>query len=355
MRFVPSIHRLTVTGTTALSLFLALAGLPPVPARANISGFGTTGTGFTLNQGQSSDGLSVSGNVATLTNGSGSEGNSLFDTTKQTITAFNVSFTYQDKGSNGVSGSTADGFTFTLQNDTRGAAAVGGTGNSLGYAAAGGTTTHAAVTPSVAVGFNIYNQSGTMLGQNGTFGTANSSNAVLYSGDAINVSLSYANKSLTETLTDASNPTNTSTFTYSVDIANIVGANTAYVGFTGGDGGVDSTQTISNFSYTVVPEPATWANGLGVVGLLGLALRRRHRRARAANAATASSIVCPVPRRAGGFYLPTPSSTLGRQKQALRGVAALDMTHHRSYQPGIGKLSVFTRPSRRAVDLLAIR
>lgn len=277
MKSTQSSRRLARAGSTALSLFLALAALPPAPARANISGFGATGAGFTLNQGQISDGLSVSGNVATLTNGTGSEGNSLFDNTAQSITAFNASFTYQDKGSNGVSGSTADGFTFTLQNDTRGVTAVGGTGNSLGYAAAGGTIIHTAVTPSVAVGFNIYNTSGTFLGQSGTFGASNTSNAVLYSGDAINVSLSYANKVLTETLTDAAHTANTSTFTYSVDIASVVGANTAYVGFTGADGGAVSTQTISNFVYTAVPEPATWAGGFGMVGLLGLTLRRRIR------------------------------------------------------------------------------
>ena len=267
--------RLVLAGTAALSLFLALAGLPPASARADLAGFGGTGTGFGLNQGQAGGGLSVSGDVATLTNGGINEGNSLFANAKQNITAFKVSFTYQDKGSLGVSDLTANGFTFTLQNDGRGAAAVGGTGSSLGYAGAGGAIPHAAVTPSVAVGFNIYNGSGTFLGQNGSFGTSNPTKAVLYSGGAINVSLSYANRTLTETVTDASNAANTDTFTYSVDLPTLLGMNNAYVGFTGADGLVASNQTISNFSYTVVPEPATWAGGLGVTGLLAFALRRR--------------------------------------------------------------------------------
>ena len=276
MKSNSSIHRRVFSGSAAFSLFLAVAALP-APARADLAGFGLLGAGTTQNQGQTVGGLSINatGNTATLTNGAAGEGNSLFSNTQQTITAFNVSFTYTDVGATGSAGSTADGVTFTIQNDSRGTLAVGGTGSSLGYAAAGGATTHAAIASSVAVGFDVYNQSGTFLGTNGTFGTSNTSKAVLNSGDPINVSLSYANGSLTEILTDANHTANTSTFTYPVNIANIVGANTAYVGFTGGDGNAVSNQTISNFTFSAVPEPATWVDGCGVCGLLGLALRRR--------------------------------------------------------------------------------
>ncbi len=256
-------------------LFLVLAASPLVPARADISGFtlGTTATTFTGTQGQTTNGLSVTNNVLTLTNGATSEGNSAFYNTKQNISAFKVSFTYQDVGSNGVSGSTADGFTFTLQNDTRGAAAVGGTGNSLGYAAAGGTTTHTAIAPSVAIGFNIYSTSSTGLGTAGALTLTNSSAAILYSGHPINMTLSYNGTTLTETLTDATVTANTSTFNYTVNLVSTLGS-TAYVGFTGADGATASTQTISNFTYTVVPEPSTWAAG-GLTVLAGLAVVRR--------------------------------------------------------------------------------
>ncbi len=255
---------------------LLLAVLPCAPVRADLSGFGTNGSGFSLNQGQTTHGLSVSNNVATLTNGTAGEGNSLFSNTKQSISAFTASFTYQDKGGSILS-STADGFTFTLQNDTRGAAAVGGTGNSLGYAAAGGTTTHSAVTPSVAIGFNIYNGSTTGLGTNGALTLTNMSAALLNSGDPINVKLTYNGTTLTEVLTDANLPTSTSTFSYTVNLPTALNASTAYVGFTGADGATASTQLISNFSFTAVPEPSTWAAG-GLTLLAGaVVLRRRCR------------------------------------------------------------------------------
>lgn len=44
--------------------------------------------------------------------------------------------------------------------------------------------------------------------------------------------------------------------------------------FTGNVG----TATFDNFSISQVPEPSTWAGGLGCVGLLGLSLRRQARR-----------------------------------------------------------------------------
>ena len=259
-----------------LPLLLALVVLPLVPVRANISDLGTNGSGFTLNQGQGGTSLSVSSNVATLTNGSKSEGNSLFYNTKQSVGAFTASFIYQDVG-NTASGTSADGFTFTIQNDSRGASAVGYTGNSLGYAtAATGTTgtNTAGITTSVAVGFNIYNGSTTGMGTNGALTLSKSSAAVLYSGDLINVVLAYNGTTLTETLTDAAHTANTSTFSYTVNIPSVVGASTAYVGFTGGDGAVASTQQISNFSYTVVPEPSTWLAG-GLTLLAGAAAARR--------------------------------------------------------------------------------
>ena len=281
----------------SLPLLGLLALLPFASVRADIpTGFtlGTTATTFTGSNGQSSNGLSVSGNVATLTTNSGTqEGNALFYNTKQSIAAFKVSFTYQDVGGSGAS-STADGFTFTLQNDSRNAGAVGGTGNSLGYAVGGGTTTHTAIVSSAAVGFDIYGGSTTGLVTTSslgvmtsyknstpttvtslTSGLVNTSNAILYSGDPINVQLTYNGTTLSETLTDANNSTNTSTFSYTVNLANVLGASTAYVGFTGADGATTSTQTIGNFSYTVVPEPSTWLGGGLLTTLAGGAVVRR--------------------------------------------------------------------------------
>lgn len=272
-----SIHRRNLAASAAFGLFLVVAA-SPAPVRANLSGFGTTGTGYTLNQGQLTGGLSVSNNVATLTDGRLNEGNSLFNVTRQNVNAFNVSFTYQDVGSTGAT-ATADGFTFTIQNDSNyGTGAVGFVGNALGYVAGSGVglLTKSAISPSVAVGFNIYNTSGTYLGTNGTFGAlTGTTNTSLYSGNKINVALSYNGTNLSGIITDTFT-NRTDTFSYAVNIPNVVGnGGMAYVGFTGADGAVASTQQISNFTFSSVPEPATWVGGFGVCGLLGLTLRRR--------------------------------------------------------------------------------
>ena len=270
--------------TRHLLSLLSLVTLPLASAHADVTGFGT-GTGFTLNKGQANAaGPTIANGVLTLTtSGTTYQGNSSFFNTKQNINAFNVSFTYTDVGSNGNAGSTADGFTFTLQNDTRGASAVGFNGNTLGYAGGtgnilNGQTTQNAITNSAAVGFNIYNNSTTGFGTNGTLSLTNNALAVLYSGHPINVNLSYNGTTLTETLTDSTILANTSTFTYNTNLVSVLGGNTAYVGFTGADGQTTSTQTISNFAFNVVPEPSTWTAGALGLGLCAVAVRRQYRR-----------------------------------------------------------------------------
>ena len=269
--------------TRHLLPLLSLVALPLIPAHADVTGFGT-GTGFTLTKGQANNttGPTIANGVLTLTSGTTYQGNSTFFNTKQNINAFNVSFTYTDVGGTGNAASTADGFTFTLQNDTRGASAVGFNGATLGYAGGtnpllGSQTSQNAIANSAAVGFNIYNNSTTGLGTNGTLSLTNNAVAVLYSGHPINVNLSYDGTTLTETLTDSTIPANTSTFTYATNLANVLGAGTAYVGFTGADGATTSTQTISNFTFSAVPEPSTWTAGALGLGLCALAVRRRYR------------------------------------------------------------------------------
>ena len=256
-----------------LPLLLILATAPVVSLQADISGFGNTGVGYTLTQGQNGAGPSVSNNVATLTTKAQGESNSLFYNTRQNVSAFTATFTYQNTT---PATPTADGVTFTIQNDPRGLSAVGGGGGSLGYAGTSTSTPNPGIIPSVAVGFNIYNAgSGTGLGLSGGLTLTNTSAANLGSGRFINVSLSYNGTTLTETLTDPSNG-NTSTFAYNVSIPNTVGSNLAYVGFTGATGADTSNQQISNFTFTstAVPEPSTWTlSGLGLFA--GVVIWRR--------------------------------------------------------------------------------
>ena len=242
-------------------------------APAAIIGFGD-GTGYSLNRGVfDSTGPSIANNVLTLTDGGGGEQRTAFNKTRQDITGFQVHFVYQ--GTANAGSGLGDGVTFAIQNDGRGASAVGNGGGGLGYEG---------ITPSVAIELNLFAlpKVGTFLGINGTTGSSQGGYAptapvVLTGGDPIAVDLSYNGTTLTESLTDTTTGASFRTG-YAVNIARIVGSSTAYVGFTGGSGLFTATQTISNFSM-VTPEPASLV--LVTVGLgIGLGVGAIPRRVR---------------------------------------------------------------------------
>jgi hypothetical protein len=204
--------------------------------------FNASGTGWTM-QGTPSAPV-MSANRLELTSGLGNTTRSAFANQPIGIASFNASFVYQTVS--GAGG--ADGATFCIQNAPLGAAAIGGGGGAMAY----GT-----ITPSVALALNIYdpNTRGIRLLQNGTVTTPFWPIApVLVGGNAnpIQVNLSYAGGVLTAAFRDTvSSATYTTNFT--VDIPTIVGANSAYLGFTGADGGVSSTQVITDFTMSPPP------------------------------------------------------------------------------------------------------
>ncbi len=96
---------------------------------------------------------------------------------------------------------------------------------------------------------------GTALGTNGNIGSFTSTSPVnLDSNDPIAVLLSYNGTTnvLTETLKDTVTSATFST-SYTSDLASVLGASTAWVGFTGGTGAGSSTQTVSNFTFGSIP------------------------------------------------------------------------------------------------------
>jgi hypothetical protein len=211
--------------------------------------FNPSGTGWTL-QGTAAP-PPMGANRLELTSGLGNTARSAFLNTKQNAAVFNASFDYID--TSGAGG--ADGATFCIQNDTRAAAAVGGGGGSLGYSG---------ITPSVALAINIYNPNTMGIGflQNGALPAAGAGaysviNPPINIGgntDPIHITLSYSGNTLVTTFKDLVT-LGTFTTNRTVDIPGIVGGSTAYFGFTGADGGVASTQVISNF--TMSPPPVT--------------------------------------------------------------------------------------------------
>ncbi|MFI5377919.1 MAG: beta strand repeat-containing protein, partial [Tepidisphaerales bacterium] len=181
------------------------------------------------------------GSVLSLTTGGGGQATSAFFNTKVPVTsAFAATFTFTDVGGGG-----ADGAAFILQNQAINALGINGGG--LGYQN---------ITPSAAVELNVYsgNTPGTGYGVNGAapvhpFATTGSVN--LASGNPIQVQLSYDGSNvLTETLTDQTTLATYTTSYVTGSLATQVGGSPAWVGFSGGSGGVASTLNISGFSMT---------------------------------------------------------------------------------------------------------
>ena len=69
------------------------------------------------------------------------------------------------------------------------------------------------------------------------------------SGDVMDVAMSYDGSTLNVTITDTVTGASASQ-SYSVDIPSIVGGRAAYVGFTGGTGGLTSIPAILDWNYT---------------------------------------------------------------------------------------------------------
>ena len=215
------------------------------PLPTQIAGFGGSGAGWTASVNTQSGNKQfnpiVSNNVLTLTeSGSNPAASGLwFNTAIPTDQPFSVNYTYQGTASG------ADGVAFVIQNSTSGTSAIGGTGSYEGY---GG------ISNSLAFGMESYKNQGCMVGQNGTFGSYTSTSPVnLSSGDSINVALAYnpSTQIFTQTLTDTVTNQTFTLQTTGINLATLTNGSTAYLGFTGGTGGLSATQTISNFSATI--------------------------------------------------------------------------------------------------------
>jgi hypothetical protein len=178
-----------------------------------------------------------------LTNGGLNEAGSVFWNQPVGVQSFSTQFTFQ------LSDAVADGFTFTIQNNSP--KALGGSGAALGYAA---------INKSVAIKFDIYSNAGegtdsTGVYTNGAVPTVpsvdmTSSGVVLRSGDAMLANITYNGTTLTMVLTDV--VTNKKfTLSKAINIPATVGGDTAYVGFTGGTGGLSASQKILSWTYTV--------------------------------------------------------------------------------------------------------
>ena len=206
-------------------------------------------TGFSTSTGLSLvGGASLTGGALELTDGGGQEARAVWYATPVNVQNFTTDFNFQITP---ASATTADGFTFTLQNAAAGVQAIGTGGGNLGYAGIGS---------SVAVKFDLYNNAGEGTDSTGVYTDGavpavpavdmTASGVNLHSGDILHAHITYNGTTLTLTLTDTVTNASFTTST-AINIPATVGGNTAYVGFTAGDYSWTSTQEILNWTYVV--------------------------------------------------------------------------------------------------------
>ncbi len=211
------------------------------------------GSGFSSSSGLSLVGsATVTGNALQLTTaGATSALGAAWFAAPVSISQFTTDFNFQLIGAKG------GGMTFTLQNAGRSAIGPGGSG--LGYGAsqpggAGGMAT------SVAIKFDIYNNDGEGTDSTGIYtdgasptvpaSDMTSSGVLLRSGHVLHAHLTYDGTNLTLTLTDVVTSA-VFTQTRAINIPSIVGAQTAYMGFTASyGGGLGMTSDILNWTLS---------------------------------------------------------------------------------------------------------
>jgi hypothetical protein len=143
---------------------------------------------------------------------------------------------------------TADGLTWTLQNNST--AALGTAGGELGYTGIG---------KSVAVKFDLYDNAGEGVDSTGLFlngvspytpaSDMSAAGIDLHSGHMFKVHMTYNGTALAMIVTDATTNAVFST-SWTVNIPTTVGAATAYAGFTAGTGGYVANQSILNWTMS---------------------------------------------------------------------------------------------------------
>jgi hypothetical protein len=154
-----------------------------------------------------------------------------------------------------ASNAVADGFTFTIQN--AGTSALGPSGGGLGYGPdlPGGPL---GIPASLAIKFDLYDNAGEGNDSTGIYSVGDSPTVPsidlsstginLHSNDVINAHMIYNGSVLTVKLLDTVTQA-TVTQTYNVNIPQVVGGTTAYVGYTAATGLLTASENINGWTY----------------------------------------------------------------------------------------------------------
>ena len=256
---------ISVTGATTIKAIATAPGFAQSPvgnatytiSSANSVNYsaGFTPSGLSLNQS-----ANLNGTRLRLTDGGANEAGSAWYSVPVNVQTFTSDFTFQ------LTAPSADGFAFVVQN--AGTTAVGPSGGGLGYGpdqvSNGSGSGNKPIGKSFALKFDLYSNAGEGTNSTGIYtnGASPTVPAVtlgggvdLHSGHVFKVHLNYQDSTLTITITDTTNPSQTFTTSWSINIPATVGANTALVGFTGGTGGSTATQDILAWSYSSSSTP----------------------------------------------------------------------------------------------------
>ncbi len=230
-----------------MGLYDGNGDLLALPSGATYAGPIDLGGGFSNALGQLTlnGNANISGSNLDLTDGGYSEAGSAFTTNAIDTASFQTSFDFQVQS---VTIPPADGFTFTIQGNNP--QALGGSGGGLGYYGIGN---------SICIKFDYYNNAGEGTDSTGLFEDGaypdvpaidlSGTGVNISSGDLMNVAMSYNGSSLNVTITDLFTNASASQ-SYNVNIPAVVGSQNAFVGFTGGTGGLASIPAILNWTYT---------------------------------------------------------------------------------------------------------
>lgn len=266
---VPSTNSTLYTGPIAVNSTETLEAIAAAAGYNNssvTSGTYTIGTAPTINFSNgfaSVAGLRLNGSAVNsddsrlqLTTGEKEQAGSFFWNVPVNIQSFTTDFSFQLSGSPPL----ADGITFTVQ--AEGPTALGPSGGGLGYG-----PDHVSGAPgiprSMAIKFDVYSNAGEGTDSTGLYidGASptipaidlTSTGITLASGDVINAHVAYDGAMLHLTLTDAVIGKVYAT-SFAVNLPSVVGANSAYVGFTGGTGGYTASQKILTWTLSSQPQ-----------------------------------------------------------------------------------------------------
>lgn len=201
--------------------------------------------------------------VVRLTDGGGGEAGSVFTLNKVNVAKFTTSFKFLLTNPN------ADGMCWVVQGNSP--SALGPAGGGLGY----GPDTRGGprgIRNSLCVKFDLFDNQGEGINSTGLFGDGRSptlperdSGDILVdlTGTFINlhiqhvfqVDLTYDGTMLTEKITDTTDPDPSHVFStsYTINIPAAVGGSTAFMGFTGGTGGLTAIQDVQTWIYNPTP------------------------------------------------------------------------------------------------------